>query len=81
MAITKQDTVLRDAISPRVRLAITLRFIASGDSYRSLEYMSRVSYKTISKFVPEVLQAIWNALKPIVSFDKIKIFQMNRINQ
>lgn len=58
---------MREAISARVRLAITLRFLASGDSYRSLEYMSRVSYKTISKFVPEVLEAIWNAIQPTVS--------------
>lgn len=54
---------MRFAISSRVRLAITLRFIGSGDSYRSLEFLSRVSRKTISKFVPEVLEAIVEALQ------------------
>ncbi|XP_065356336.1 uncharacterized protein LOC135950730 [Calliphora vicina] len=61
--IKKQNTVMRTSISSRIRLAITLRFLATGDSYRSLEYLSRVSRKTISKFVPEVLEAIVEALR------------------
>lgn len=54
---------MRFAITSRVRLAITLRFIATGDSYRSLEFLSRISRKTISVIVPEVLQAIIDGLQ------------------
>nr|XP_029720858.1 protein ALP1-like [Aedes albopictus] len=61
-SIEKEDTIFRLAITARVRLALTLRFIATGDSYRSLEFLSRVSRKTISKFVPEVLNAIYDSL-------------------
>lgn len=63
MKIRKKDTVMRFAISSRVRLAITLRFIGTGDSYRSLEFLSRVSRKIIGQFVPEVLEAIIEALQ------------------
>ncbi|CAH1957562.1 unnamed protein product [Acanthoscelides obtectus] len=41
--IEKQDTYLRSSISSELRLAMTLRFLATGDSYRSLEYLTRVS--------------------------------------
>ncbi|KAI8116318.1 putative nuclease HARBI1 [Lucilia cuprina] len=61
--IKKKDTVMRCAISPRIRLAITLRYLASGDSFRSLEFLSHVSRKTISQFVPEVLNAIVECLQ------------------
>ena len=56
---------MRDAISTRVRLAITLRFIATGDSYRSLEFLTRVSRKTIGNIVPEILNAIYNSMQPL----------------
>ena len=36
--IMKQDTKLRETIPASVRLAVTLRFLASGDSYTSLMY-------------------------------------------
>ena len=42
--IRRQDTYMRDAIIPKDKLIITLRFLASGDSYKSLEYAYRVSY-------------------------------------
>lgn len=54
---------MRFAITAKLRLAITLRFLGTGDSYRSLEYLSRVSRKTISRFVPEVLEAIFESLQ------------------
>ena len=43
-SIKKQDTHLRSAISPAERLSVTLRFLASGDSYFSLEYLYVTSF-------------------------------------
>jgi len=56
--ISKQDTQLRDSIPAKIRLAITLRFLATGDSYKSLHFLFKVSSQIISKIVPEVCAAI-----------------------
>ncbi|XP_046398163.1 uncharacterized protein LOC124164969 [Ischnura elegans] len=52
--IQRSDTSMRQAISSKVRLAICLRFLATGDSFRSLEFLSRVSRSTIACLVPEI---------------------------
>ncbi|KAJ8910310.1 hypothetical protein NQ315_012231 [Exocentrus adspersus] len=61
--IFKNDTQLREAIPVKVRLAITLRFLATGDSYRSLHFLFKVSSQIISRIVPEVCDALNNILK------------------
>ncbi|XP_062607230.1 uncharacterized protein LOC134269020 [Saccostrea cucullata] len=61
--IQRRDTLMRDAISPAERLALTLRFLATGDSYRSLEYLYRIPVSTASTIIPETCIAIYNALK------------------
>lgn len=57
-SITKQDNNYREPLSPGLKLAITLRYLATGDSYHSLMYGFRVAHNTISKFIPEVCEAI-----------------------
>ncbi|XP_018396263.1 PREDICTED: putative nuclease HARBI1, partial [Cyphomyrmex costatus] len=64
-SITKQS-VVREAISPETRLHITLRYLASGDSMRSLSYAFRVGHNTISKIVSETCEVIWECLKDTV---------------
>lgn len=61
--ITKQDTIMRKAISAGERLAVTLRFLASGNDYHSLGRLFRIPHNTISNIVPEVCDAIYTALK------------------
>ena len=56
--LEKKDTKWRPALQPGLKLAITLRFLASGDTYHSLSYTFRVPHNTISLFVTKVLQAI-----------------------
>ena len=48
----------RIPLEPGLKLAITLRYMATGNSYRSLAYSFRVPHNTISGFIPEVAQAI-----------------------
>lgn len=36
--IQKQDTIMRISICPHERLAVTLRFLATGRSYEDLKY-------------------------------------------
>jgi hypothetical protein len=56
--IQKNDTWYRMSLVPGLRIAITLRHMASGDSYKSLMYGFRVAHNTISKIVREVTDAI-----------------------
>lgn len=61
--ILKQDTNMRKSIPARTRLMITLRYLVTGDSYRSLMYFFRVPHNTISKIVPETCRAIYTVLR------------------
>lgn len=65
-SIAKQDTILRNAICPNIRLAITLRYLSTGDSYASLSYTFRVSKQLIRKIVPEVCKELIKKLKIFV---------------
>ncbi|KAF9418815.1 hypothetical protein HW555_004482 [Spodoptera exigua] len=69
--ISKHDTDFREAIPAKFRLAITLRFLASGDSYKSLHYLFKVSVPMISIIIREVCRALNEILKDLVksSFD------------
>ncbi|GBP00147.1 hypothetical protein EVAR_74422_1 [Eumeta japonica] len=64
--VAKQDTDWREAIPVKIRLALTLRYLATGDSFRSLHYLFKVSSQLISRIVPEVCLALNEALKDFV---------------
>ena len=66
--ISKEDTQLRDSIPAKIRLAITLRFLASGDSFESLHFLFKISSSLISRIIPEVCAALNEVLK-----DEIKV--------
>lgn len=68
--ISKNDTQFREAVPAKTRLAITLRFLATGNSYKSLHFYS-VSSQLISQIVPEVCNAINDLLKGEI---KVKLF-------
>lgn len=61
--IQRKNTNYRDCISVGERLMITLRFLATGESFKSLSYQFRVGMSTIQQFVPETCAAIYHALK------------------
>lgn len=66
--ITKKDTHFREAIPTKVRLALTLRYLATGDSFRSLHYLFKMSHQIISEIVHETSKAILMVLE-----DKVKV--------
>jgi hypothetical protein len=59
---SKTDTVMKAAVHARLKLEVTLRFLASGDSLSSLASLFRIPPCTISRFLPETLRSIINAL-------------------
>jgi len=61
--ISKQNTNYREALEPGLKLAVTLRHLASGTMYRSMSYGWRVPHNTIALFIPEVCQAIIDEYK------------------
>ncbi|KAI4455634.1 hypothetical protein MML48_9g00001209 [Holotrichia oblita] len=68
--IKKKDTLMRPALEPRIKLQITMRYLATGDSFSTLEHMYRIPKSTISKFLPQVLKAIYEGLKDYVKVNK-----------
>ena len=60
--IVKRNTRMRSPISTSERLALTLRFLATGETFRSLEFQFQVSRTAISYIVLEVCEAILSEL-------------------
>ncbi|XP_014679878.1 PREDICTED: uncharacterized protein LOC106819809, partial [Priapulus caudatus] len=60
---TKQDTMYRKAMEPGLRIAITMRHLATGDKYASMKFGFRVPHNTMSVLVREVCQAIVDEYK------------------
>ena len=61
--IRKENTKMREPIPPRLKLAATIRFLSTGESYKSFSFQFRIHNSTLSLFVPEVCQAIFNRQK------------------
>ena len=62
-AIEKSETNARSPLPPGLKLAVTLRHLATGNSYPSLAFDFRISRHTVSRFIPEVCDAICDAYK------------------
>ena len=50
--------VMREPIEAPCKLAITLRYLATGETFRSLSFQFRVAHNTIGKMIPEVCEAL-----------------------
>ncbi|PSN40163.1 hypothetical protein C0J52_14095 [Blattella germanica] len=61
--IAKKNTVTWESIPAHIRLALTLKFLASGETYTSLMYSTRIPVTTIEKIVPNVSKVIFECLR------------------
>uniref|UniRef100_A0A667WK21 DDE Tnp4 domain-containing protein n=1 Tax=Myripristis murdjan TaxID=586833 RepID=A0A667WK21_9TELE len=60
--ITKTHTKLRRAITAKERLALTLRFLATGESFSSLSFQFRIGESTVSMIVSQTCEALHRTL-------------------
>ena len=63
---------------PKIKLAATIRFLATGASYADLQHLFRVHKSTLSKIIPEVCEAIYSNLKKTPIFEG-KFFFLSRL--
>ncbi|XP_046559290.1 protein ALP1-like [Haliotis rubra] len=61
--IQRRDTHMRPALDAGMKLAMTLRHLATGDRYHTIQYDFRCGYSTVVWIVQEVCQAIIQELK------------------
>lgn len=61
--ISKQNTQMREAISPEERLVATLRFLATGRSLEDLKFSCGISAQRLGVIIPETCKAIIKILR------------------
>ena len=57
-----RGSLRREAIGPRERLCVNLRYLASGDSKGTIAASYRISPVTVSRSINEKCLEIWNSL-------------------
>lgn len=62
--ITKQDTNMREAIPPGLKLVVTLHHLASGNSHIDIAHHYRLGRSTVGEIIYDVSEAIWKVLQP-----------------
>jgi hypothetical protein len=60
----KRDALMRLSIKADERLAVTLRYLATGETFKLLQYCFRMSRTTISYVVSECCDALFKILGP-----------------
>ena len=63
-SITRQDTKFRAAVPPGERLAITLRYLVTGDSMQTITFSFRVGHSTVSNIIDTTCEALLDVLLP-----------------
>ena len=78
--LARQATNYRAPISVGEKLALTIRYLATGESYTSLSCQFRVGRSTISKFLPEVCRATSSPTGSPESTSDVLLLQMSGKN-
>lgn len=61
--LKKKSTVMRDPIPPSERLALTLRYLTTGDAQVTIGASYRISPSAVGRIIHETSQVIWDVLK------------------
>ncbi|CAD0203434.1 unnamed protein product [Chrysodeixis includens] len=60
--LKKQDTHMRKSLTPEEKLAVTLRFLATGRSFENLKYSTLISPRAISAAVMDTCNTLMHLL-------------------
>ncbi|XP_013407293.1 protein ANTAGONIST OF LIKE HETEROCHROMATIN PROTEIN 1 [Lingula anatina] len=66
--LTRQETHLRHSITVEKQVAITLWFLGSGDSYRTISHLFAVGRSTVSTIVKRFVQAVVSRKNLFIKF-------------
>ena len=61
--LIKPDSIMRENIKPNEQWCLFLRYVASAETFRSLEYKFQVNRKSIARLVERVVEAIIEELQ------------------
>ena len=53
---------MREAVSAEERLSVTLRYLATGNSYKDLKFSAAMSPQLLDRIIPETCIAIYEEL-------------------
>ena len=63
--LRRQDTVMRPAIEPGLKIAVTLHHLAEGASHVAIAAHYRLGRSTVSRIIYETCEALWTVLQPV----------------
>ncbi|CAK1592168.1 unnamed protein product [Parnassius mnemosyne] len=64
--IELRDTRFRRAIGAEKKLMVTMRLLATGDSFRTIGESYRLGYTTVQEIVHTTCSVIWEVLSKII---------------
>jgi hypothetical protein len=64
--IEKQDTCIRQAVSPHEILTATLRLLATGRTYEDLKFTPIMPPQVLSKIIPETYRSIFKSAEETI---------------
>lgn len=60
--IEKVNTIMRESVTAEERLAATLRYLGTGNSYEDLKFSTAISPQLLSKIIPEACTVLYEEL-------------------
>ncbi|XP_037869966.2 uncharacterized protein LOC119629131 [Bombyx mori] len=78
--ITFMDTKFRKCISTEERLSVTLRYLASGNSMKSLYFEYLIGTTTLSEIIEHTCKSLWICLQPTYMPEKTEEDWINIAN-
>ncbi|XP_065321131.1 uncharacterized protein LOC135928603 [Gordionus sp. m RMFG-2023] len=65
LKIKKETNFIKNLITPDEKLMITLRYLATVNSYVTMSYSHKLGISTIKLIIGETTKALWDIMQPI----------------